>query len=288
LVTESEVRQEELLGLSAVPTSAEPRPATSQSPTQGNAAEKPKTLTSAMSPSPDTGSDAFESRLAAARLQERRGDEQQAERVYQALIEANPRHPGPHHRLGVLAARQGKLSEAKEHFRTAVGLAPPSTDLLSDVGYWLYLQGRFEEAEQVLRRALAQEPTHEAANNNLGLTLGEQGRYQESLALFKQSASDGEALTNLAYVCAQRGDYDRALAYYSRALTLEPNLRPAAQAMVQIAQQKPVPEKPTAAAEGTPTPRSASQTQAIRRQPPTLPAANHTVNTQRPTWRPDR
>jgi Tfp pilus assembly protein PilF len=48
--------------------------------------------------------------------------------------------------------------------------------------------------------------------------------------------SEAEAYANLGYVAVQRGDGRAAVQYYSRALDLDPTLKPAAQAMVQLAE----------------------------------------------------
>ncbi len=157
-----------------------------------------------------------------------------------------------------MAARRGKYQEAESHFRKALQLGRPTPDLLNDMGYAYYLQGELRKAEYMHREALALDPSHAGANNNLGLVLGEQGRFQESLAAFKRTVTDAEAYANLAYVHAQLGDLDEAVAHYSHALTLDKELSRAAKAMVQVAEtqqirrQLTLPVETTSVAAATP------------------------------------
>jgi tetratricopeptide (TPR) repeat protein len=167
-------------------------------------------------------------------------------------------------------------------------LAPTDAELLSDVGYSYYLQRRLDEAEKTLRRALELKPGDPKACNNLAIVCGETGRYQESLALFQQSGSDAEAYANLAFIYAQQGKLQQAKAAYDRALSLNPGLRPAAEAMVQLAQYGETKRPATAVDRATPpqprragnvVPASAEMAEAIPPQPhpPAPPSSTSTA-----------
>jgi Flp pilus assembly protein TadD len=181
--------------------------------------------------------DPLEGQFALARLWERRGESDDAEQAYRKLLEKTPRDARLHHRLGVLAVQKGDFAKAEDHFRTARSLAPPTAELLSDMGYCSYLQHRLPEAEADLNEALRLEPTHAAAINNLALVLGRQGRSKEALDLFQRTNSEAEACANLAYVLAQNGELAQAEQMYLRALTLDNRMRAAAQAMLQVNQR---------------------------------------------------
>ena len=185
-----------------------------------------------------SGGGSLDSRLAMARLCERRGETEQAKRLYQAYLEKNPPHALPYHRLGVISSQEGRFAEAEKYFHSAGQLAPPSAELLCDVGYAYYLQHRLPEAEQTLRQALAQDPRHHATLNNLGLVLGAQGRFAESLAFFRQAGSEAEAYANLGYLLAMSGRLQEAEDAYLYALTLDGRLKAAAGALVQVAQRR--------------------------------------------------
>jgi len=224
------------------PAGAASSPAVAPNPGPGQTpppAPHPEARPAAAAKNGPSGS--LDNEIAMARLCERRGENDDAERMYLALLAKVPQDPRLHHRLGVLAVQKGNFSRAEEHFRAARSRAPAGSELLSDQGYCSYLQGRFKEAEDFFRQALtagADSPVAiTMATNNLGLAVGAQGRLDESLNLFKRVNSEAEAFANLAYVLAQTGQGARAQQMYLRALTLDNTMRAAAQAMLQVAER---------------------------------------------------
>ena len=134
--------------------------------------------------------------------------------------------------------RTGENEQAAKHFDAAAQLGPPSAELLNDIGFNLFVMGRLPEAEAVFRQAIAADPQNRSARNNLGLVLGETRRYDESLAEFRRGGKgEAEAQANLAYAQTQAGDVAGARSSYHRALTLDKELKPAAEALVQLARQ---------------------------------------------------
>jgi Flp pilus assembly protein TadD len=185
-------------------------------------------------PTPKVLAQREKQKVAMAQLLERRGQPDEAKHIYTGLIEKNPKHGLAQHRLGVMAAQEGKFAEADEHFLRAWQVGPPTAALLNDMGYRLYLENRLNEAEKLFRDALALDANYQSALNNLGLVLGQEGRFQESMMAFRQANDEAEAEANLAYILSQHGQLAAAQAHYSRALTLNQDLRPAAQGLLQV------------------------------------------------------
>lgn len=173
---------------------------------------------------------------AEARILERRKDYAQAERLYRELLVAQPKSRDCYHRLGVIAAVQGKYVEAHQNYQAALGCSQPTAELLSDIGYSHYLQQQMPLAEQALRSAIALDPQHAAATNNLARVVGEQGNLAEAYDLFRKVNGAAEAECNFAYLCAQAGDLPAAQAHFSRALDIKPDMRPAAEALLHVTQ----------------------------------------------------
>ncbi len=211
--------------------------------------------------------DKIEGPLALARLSERRGQPTQAEQLYRAVMERDPQNPIPYQRLGVMRAKEGRFKEADALLAEALRRAPSDTNVLCDVGYSFYLQHRLEESEQVLRRAVEIKPQDERVCNNLAVVLGDQGRDAEALVLFQRVNTEGKAFANLGFVFAQRGEMDKAKGAYSRALALDPSLRPAAEAMVQLNQPEPSPALARAPARAERPPADVQASEAAARAP---------------------
>ncbi|MBS0209223.1 MAG: tetratricopeptide repeat protein [Planctomycetes bacterium] len=174
-------------------------------------------------------------RMDMARLAENHAKLAEARQVYNKILERNPKQREAWHRLAVVASREAKWDEAEDHYRRVLELGAPNAQILGDMGYTLYLQHRLPEAEKVLRDALAQEPRHRSASNNLALVLGQQGRFDECLAMFRNVNDEAEAESNLAYVLTQMGQPKLAQVHFSRALSLNPEMKKSAQALLQLA-----------------------------------------------------
>lgn len=121
-----------------------------------------------------------------------------ARAAYLEVISKDPRNAEAHHRLGVIADMSRDARTADEHYAQAYATNPKDADLLSDMGYSLYLRGRLDEAEVKLKDALQVNQYHRSAQTNLGLVYGKQGRYDDALTMFRQAGTESEAQRNIA------------------------------------------------------------------------------------------
>ncbi|MDZ7619776.1 MAG: tetratricopeptide repeat protein, partial [Patescibacteria group bacterium] len=174
--------------------------------------------------------------LTLARLAEQRGKTLEAERLYRSILERDPSNPGAYHRLAVVQCKKGRFEDANAYFDQALRLKPDDPTLICDAGYCQYLQQRNDLAEPLFRQALSIDPQHESATNNLALVLGEKGDDRAAFALFRQMGSEAKAHVNMGFVYTRRGDLEKAKEAYSRALSLDPRMIAAGEALVQLAQ----------------------------------------------------
>jgi DNA-binding SARP family transcriptional activator len=114
------------------------------------------------------------------------------------------------------------------------------------------------------------------------MVLGEQGRDEESLAMFRRVGTEAQAKANLAFVYTQRGDVDQAVESYSEALTLDAKMRPAAQALVQLADRVEKQNAHEALAAIKSTPQPTSQASSCRAIAPSKPASKVVDEVQKP------
>ncbi len=178
----------------------------------------------------------FKQEISLARLSERNGNGTTAKKIYRHILSEQPENRVALHRMGVIAGKEGQYDLAIEYLAKAQTAGQPSAEVLSDLGYVYYLQDNQEQAQQLLEEALVEDPDYEAARTNLAIVYAELGQYDLALQQFRRVGSEAEALSNLAYIQSQRGDIALAEQNYSRALDLDKRLRPAAEALVQIAQ----------------------------------------------------
>lgn len=188
-----------------------------------------------------------------ARIHEKQGRLGQAREMYEDLVKRDRKNAEAHQRLAVIAARQGEPKVASEHFRKAIEIDPKNVELKVDFAYMLYTQEEYPEAEKLLQETLRSQPDHKRALNNMALVAGRQGRNDEALAYFKRSVGEARAYANVAYLCAQAGDLDKAEQYYSKALSSDSTLKSAGHALVQIHQARQLEAAHIARKNGTKT-----------------------------------
>lgn len=83
------------------------------------------------------------------------GKLQDAERLYRAILQAQPKHPDANHNLGVLAVSVGKPLNALPFFRSALKTNPQVEQFWLSYSDALIQTAHFDEAEQVIADGLA-------------------------------------------------------------------------------------------------------------------------------------
>ncbi|MBD9406158.1 tetratricopeptide repeat protein [Acidovorax sp. ACV02] len=184
----------------------------------------------------------------------------QANQIYNAILQANSRHFGALHMLGVLAYQTGHhqaacdlmaqaiaqqpkdpaphvnrglalgalglREEALAHFDRAIALRADFAEAHVNRGKTLVELGRVPEALQSYDLAIATQPRMAAAHNNKGTALRTLERLDEALECYQRAcALDGnyvDALLNMATLHAALGQADEALAGFDQLLALQP------------------------------------------------------------------
>lgn len=170
-----------------------------------------------------------------ARANETDGQLAKAEAGYRELCGAKPNVSRYQQRWGVVLTRMGQREAGLAALERAHKLEPDNANILNDLGYAYLKIGEAAKAAELFRKTLESDPQNKRANNNLALAVGYEGDLKESFRMFQNTMPESEALTNLGYVATQNGNTDLAVKAYSRALTLEPDKRSAAEALTQLA-----------------------------------------------------
>jgi tetratricopeptide (TPR) repeat protein len=192
---------------------------------------------------------------------DRQGSRPEAERLYRAVLQAQPSHAGALHRLGAACMQSGRREEAVELLRRArtaapispvvhndlgialastqqadeartayeqaIALAPNYAEAHNNLGMLCVARGRFAEAVACYHRAIAASPNFAGARNNLGIALVRLWRFEEAVAQFLKAIAAApdfaEAHSNLATAFAAMDLYEGAAAHYQRAVAIKPD-----------------------------------------------------------------
>ena len=159
------------------------------------------------------------------------GKLQEAERLYRAILQAQPKHPEAHNNLGVTLADLGRMEDAVTSHKKAIALKSDYAEAHFNLGFTLKELVRLEEAEESYRQAIALKLDFAEVHFNLGNTLQELGRLEEAEASFRQAIalkSDyAEAHDNLGVTLQALGKLEDAEVCYKKYISLEPGKIPA-------------------------------------------------------------
>jgi tetratricopeptide (TPR) repeat protein len=130
--------------------------------------------------------------------------------------------------LGSLLAKEGKLDQAMDNYRTALRYRPNFPEAHFFMGSALDQQGKPDEALAEYRKTLWFRPTEEQAHIFMGIILARQKKYdaaiQEYEVALKLNPDSAATENNLARVYHSLGQFDLAIQHYNAALALDPKL----------------------------------------------------------------
>jgi tetratricopeptide (TPR) repeat protein len=151
----------------------------------------------------------------------------EADDLARAALGVRPDHFDALHLIAVINARQRRFDEALASYDRALALRPDHFPALTNRGLTLHELRRFDEALASYDRALAMRPDYAEALFNRGITLQELKRFDEALASHDRALAlqpdQADAFGNRGNALRQLKRFDEALASYDRALALKPD-----------------------------------------------------------------
>jgi len=160
----------------------------------------------------------------------RKGEFEEAERVYRGLLEQNPGNADDLHLMGMLAHDTGQTERALGLIASAIALRPETPYYHSNLGNVLQKLERFQDAELCYREALRLDPALAEAHNNLGNALRALGRIPEAIGSLLEAVRLNpryhEAFSNLAGLLLQQSQWREAAACYDEARRIAPASEP--------------------------------------------------------------
>jgi tetratricopeptide (TPR) repeat protein len=165
--------------------------------------------------------------LAQGWTQQRAGNLEEAAKLCQQAVIADPENADGHHLLGVVASQLGHADVALHHLDRALKGRPQNAALHGAIGSVYRALGRPQQARASLEAAVRLDPNGADTRNDLGIVLAEQGLLAEALPHFEAAvALDpklAQAHCNLARVLGGLERIDDAIASYREALRLDPD-----------------------------------------------------------------
>lgn len=150
-----------------------------------------------------------------------------AEKIYDRVLDLNPDDPNTLHNRGTTYARLGRYNEALDGFNHCLELVPDALGVLNNRGLTYRFLKRYDESLADFNRALEVKPDYPEALYNRGNTYAVLKRYDKGLADFNRALElrpghlDTLTSRGVLYTCLQR--YEEALADFNHALELSPD-----------------------------------------------------------------
>jgi protein O-GlcNAc transferase len=151
----------------------------------------------------------------------------EAEIIYERVLEAAPGHVATLFYAGILAIDLGKIDIALTRLTKAAGAAPSFADAHYNLGVALGLSGRGEEACARYKRVLALDPAYTAALTNLGLAALDDRESSSSIHLLtaavRLDCENSSAWFNLGRALREADRLEESRLSLRRSLALAPH-----------------------------------------------------------------
>jgi tetratricopeptide (TPR) repeat protein len=157
----------------------------------------------------------------------RQGRLEEADKIYDAILAAAPRHGDALHLSGVLKHQRGRSVEALRLVAAALRAKPDAAPAIMSHGLILDALKRHEEALADFDRLMATGADDAVLHYNRGNALKALGRHDDAVVSYQRAIalapSLAEAHHNLGSTYADYKHDDKALASYDRALAVAPD-----------------------------------------------------------------
>lgn len=165
------------------------------------------------------------------------------ERLWHYTLARNPEAWLAHLRLGEQQFDEDDIDGAVGHFKRAADLRPDLGETKNWLGRALLKKRRYKEAQAVLEEALQAAPFMLDIHTNLAAAYAKTGRYADALerveyVMSKRPATAGMLATQGIALCGL-GDEQQGIAKLEAAISLDPELEPAIEALEKIRRQAP-------------------------------------------------
>jgi tetratricopeptide (TPR) repeat protein len=168
----------------------------------------------------------IEQRLQTAMQAQQAGRLQEAEAVYRAVLQEQPRHPAALQLLGLAAHQAGRHDEAIDLLRQVLAIHERYPVCHSNLAAIYLTVGRLAEAVVHAREAIRLQPDLADAHRHLGHALRRQGQLDEAIAAFTEAVrldpANIETRCHLGGIYQRKGKFPEAVTILSEAVRRAP------------------------------------------------------------------
>ena len=154
------------------------------------------------------------------------GQFQQAESLYNQILQEDPGHADALHLLGVIARQRGEYDLAVELITRAIGKNSSVFIYHNNLGNAFKDLGRLDSAVECYEEALRIRPDYAVAHLNLGLVLRACGKLNDAIDQYAKALrlkpDFAEAFNNLGNAFKDQGKLVEAMECFNKALELKP------------------------------------------------------------------
>jgi predicted TPR repeat methyltransferase len=156
----------------------------------------------------------------------RAGRLEEARRLYDQILAADPGNASVWHFLGVLQHQSGDSEVAVENLTRALDLDPRYADAWNNLGNIYRETNQYDAALRAYERAVEIVPRHADAWNNIGVMRSGRGEYEEAQRAYARAVemdpAHAAAWQNRGNLAARVEEFDASIAAYRRAIELRP------------------------------------------------------------------
>ncbi|MBX9829568.1 MAG: tetratricopeptide repeat protein [Xanthobacteraceae bacterium] len=151
----------------------------------------------------------------------------EAETLYRAALDKDPKNFDALHLLGRIRVQQGRQHDAVPLLSAAVKRNPRSVDALMLLGSTQIALGRLDEALSCFDQAARAEPNNHQVQFNRAVALELAGRLSQALPIYdrlvRENPRDVQTWLNRGTVLGRLGKFEQAVESLDAALALQPN-----------------------------------------------------------------
>ena len=157
-------------------------------------------------------------------------------------IEIDNRQPIFFHNLGLVLKDRGDLEGAIRVYQQVVRANPKDSEAYNNLGNVLQENKRFEESITAYRKAIEINSNFADAHSNLGVALVKQERFEEGIVAYRKAieinSNFADAYYNLGNALQKKGDVRDAIQAYHKVLEIDPNYAEAYNNLGVLAQEE--------------------------------------------------